>query len=429
MTTQTLINPENTETSSPNPWENVAQSDWNDWKWQLSNRLNSVDDFSAIINLTPEERAGLSANGLFRVEVTPYFASLLDPDDAFDPLRMQVMPLAREMDSYGASMVDSLAEDAHSPVPGLVHRYPDRVLMMVTSQCASYCRFCTRSRIVGDPHENFSSADFERQIEYIRKNENIRDVLLSGGDPLILSDKILDRLLGKLTAIPHVEIVRINTRIPVFLPQRITPDLIAVLSKYHPLWMNININHADEITPELSDSLGMLADAGIPLGSQTVLMAGINDCPNIMLDLMHKLVQNRVRPYYIYQCDLVPGVGHFQTPISKGIEIMEALYGHTSGYAIPTYVIDMPGGGGKIPVMPNYLISMSDTHVAIRNYEGFISSYALPDDYQPHDAATCQSCISSKGNGVEESGVFGLLTGENTTIKPVDWDQIHRREN
>lgn len=429
MTTQTLVKPEETAITRSTPWDHVAHSDWNDWKWQLANRLNSVEDFSSIINLTQEEIAGLSENGLFRVEVTPYFANLLDPDDPSGPLRMQVMPLARELQSYEASMVDSLAEDSHSPVPGLVHRYPDRVLMMVTSQCASYCRFCTRSRIVGDPHENFSSADFEKQIQYIQENKNIRDVLLSGGDPLILPDKILDQLLGKITSIPHVEIVRINTRIPVFLPQRITEDLIAILRKYHPLWMNININHAKEITPELAASLAMMADAGIPLGSQTVLMAGINDCPNIMLDLVHKLVQNRVRPYYLYQCDLVPGVGHFRTPISKGIEIMEALYGHTSGYAIPTYVIDMPGGGGKVPVMPNYLLSMSDSHVAVRNFEGFISSYALPEEYKPHDTSTCQSCLSSKSNGIEETGVSGLLTGENATIKPVGWDQVHRRGN
>ena len=427
MTTQTLHNSTDTAKGNLHTWDRVLPSEWNDWKWQLANRLNSLEDFSQILNLTSEERAGLSEPGHFRVDVTPYFANLLDPDDPTDPLRMQVIPLAKELESYPVSMADSLAEDEHSPIPGLVHRYPDRVLMMVTSQCASYCRFCTRSRIVGNPHENFSTSDFEKQIHYIENNSNVRDVLLSGGDPLILSDKMLENLLDRITSIPHVEIVRINTRIPVFLPQRITDQLISVLRKYHPLWMNININHASEITPELARALSMLAYAGIPLGSQTVLMAGINDCPNIILDLVHELVRNKVRPYYLYQCDLVPGAGHFRTPVAKGIEIMESLYGHTSGYAIPTYVIDMPAGGGKVPVTPNYMISMSDTKVALRNFEGFISAYTQSNNYIPHDVETCSSCISRNEIHNKQSGVRGLLKGEGNTIKPVGWDQAHKR--
>ena len=429
MTTETLTQPIKKQETKLNPWHYVSEEEWNDWKWQLANRLNSIEDFSHLFQLTQEEKEGLSESGHFRVDVTPYFAMQINPDDPYDPLRRQVMPLARELVPFDSSMVDSLGEEAHSPVPGLVHRYPDRVLMMVTSQCASYCRFCTRSRIVGDPHENFSSQDFERQIDYIKNNPSIRDVLLSGGDPLILSDKIIDRLLDEITSIPHVEVVRINTRVPVFLPQRVTSELINIFKKYQPLWVNININHSQELTSELSDSLANMADAGIPLGSQTVLMAGINDCPNIMLDLVQKLVANRVRPYYLYQCDLVSGAGHFRTPVAKGIEIMEALYGHTSGYAIPTYVIDSPGGGGKVPVLPNYLISMSDTRVAVRNYEGVISSYRQPDAYRPHDSSTCTSCNIRKSSGPDQKGVYGLLSGEKNMIKPENWDHVHAREN
>jgi lysine 2,3-aminomutase len=325
-------------------------------------------------------------------------------------------------------MEDSLAEDRHSPVPGLVHRYPDRVLMLVTTQCASYCRFCTRSRIVGDPNENFGRDDYERQIEYIEANPNIRDVLLSGGDALVLPEAVLEDLLRRLNEIPHVEIVRINTRVPVFMPQRMTDSLVAILSRYQPMWLNIHVNHAKEITPELELALAKMADAGIALGSQSVLMAGINDCPNIIMDLMHKLVRNRVRPYYLYQCDLVQGSGHFRTPVAKGIEIIEALRGHTSGYAIPTFVIDAPEGGGKVPVQPNYLISMSDSKVVVRNYEGFISTYRQPDDYKPHDPKTCASC-QARRSGEGQSGVSGLLSGHGRTIQPDGWEQTHKREN
>jgi lysine 2,3-aminomutase len=410
----------------PHPWEDVPLDRWNDWRWQLSHRLNTVDDFIQVIQLTAEELAGLSAPGRFRVDVTPYFASLMDPQDPNCPIRRQVVPVARETVPFEAEMLDSLAEEAHSPTPGLVHRYPDRVLMLVTTQCASYCRFCTRSRIVGDAHAQFTPADYERQLDYIAAHPEIRDVLLSGGDPLILPQHTLERLLQRLRDIPHVEIIRIGTRVPVFLPQRITEDLVAMIRRYHPVWMNIHFNHPREITPEVEVALARLADAGLPLGSQTVLMAGINDCPNIILALGQKLVKSRVRPYYLYQCDLVHGAGQFRTPVAKGIEIMEALRGHTSGLAIPTFVIDAPGGGGKVPILPNYLLSMSDSRVVVRNYEGFISTYVQPVGYEPHDSATCPYCRARRGEGSPE-GVAGLLTGKSLTIAPESWHALHQR--
>jgi lysine 2,3-aminomutase len=413
----------------PHPWEDVPVEKWNDWRWQLAHRLNTVEELSQVIHLTSQETAGLSASSHFRVDVTPYFASLIDPDDPKCPIRRQVIPTAGEMVPFTAEMTDSLAEDAHSPVPGLVHRYPDRVLMLVTTQCASYCRYCTRSRIVGDPSAQFSRADYEAQIRYIAGNPEVRDVLLSGGDPLILPQRVLEDLLQRLHAIRHVEVIRIGSRVPVFLPQRITPDLVGMLRQYHPLWMNIHFNHPKEITPEVETALARLADAGIPLGCQSVLLAGINDCPNIMKDLVHKLVRNRVRPYYIYQCDLVHGAGHFRTPVSTGIQIIESLRGHTSGFAVPTFVIDAPRGGGKIPIMPNYLLSQSPDHVVVRNYEGFISAYTQPETYERHDPSTCASCQRHRPDSEEgeQEGVAALLNGEQVAIVPEGFDTTHQR--
>lgn len=410
----------NLEPTPPHPWQHVPLSHWHDWRWQLRHRLNSLDELAQVIHLTPDERAGLAVPGIFRVDITPYFASLIDRDDPACPIRRQVIPTAREVLPFEANMADSLAEDAHSPVPGLVHRYPDRVLMLVTTQCASYCRFCTRSRIVGSAEAQFSTADHERQLAYIAAHPQIRDVLLSGGDPLILPQHGLEHLLTRLRAIPHVEIIRLGTRVPVFLPQRITDDLVAILRRYHPLWMNIHLNHSKELAPEVEAALARLADAGIPLGSQTVLMAGINDHPVIMKELMHRLVRNRVRPYYIYQCDLVQGAGHFRTPVARGLEIMEALRGHTSGYAVPTYVIDAPGGGGKVPVMPNYLLSMSERAVVVRNYEGFISTYVQPgSEALPPAVPPAEATPASQG-------IAGLLAGQQLTLAPEGWRSSHQ---
>ena len=407
-------------------WKGVGEAEWNDWRWQLTHRLNTIDDFARVIRLTPEEVAGLSAPGHFRVDVTPYFASLMDPHDPNCPIRRQIIPTVHELAPFEAEMADSLAEDAHSPVPGLVHRYPDRVLMLVTTQCASYCRFCTRSRVVGDPKAQFSVADYDQQIDYIARTPQVRDVLLSGGDPLVMNPKVLGGLLSRLRAIPHVEVIRIGTRVPVFLPMRIDEELTAMLRQFHPLWMNIHFNHPKEITPQVRRACEMLADAGIPLGSQTVLLAGINDCPNVIKALVHELVKIRVRPYYLYQCDLAQGAGHFRTPVAKGIEIIEALRGHTSGFCVPTYVIDAPGGGGKVPIMPQYLISQSDSRVAVRNFEGFISTYTQPTYYQPHEPATCAYCQAARPEPGQE-GVEGLLVGHATTIAPEGFDQVHQR--
>ncbi|BCY18076.1 MAG: lysine 2,3-aminomutase [Chloroflexi bacterium] len=404
----------------------IPDEKWNDWHWQLSHRLNSIEDFEKVFPLTDSEKKALSASHLFRVEITPYFASLINPDDPDDPIRKQVIPTANEILPFTGMMEDSLAEDRHSPVPGLVHRYPDRVLMLVTTQCASYCRYCTRSRIVGDPSATFSRTDFEAQLDYIRHTPQIRDVLLSGGDPLTLAPKVLEELLTKLREIPHVEVIRIGSRVPVFMPQRVTDELTDMLQRFHPLWMNIHVNHPNEITAELTEACDKLSRAGIPLGNQSVLLAGINDCPHIQKRLVQDLVRIRVRPYYLYQCDLVEGAGHFRTPVAKGFEILEALRGHTSGYAVPTYVVDAPGGGGKIPVGPSYMISMSDHKIVLRNYEGFITTYEEPIDYKPHDPKTCRFCQSRRLEPGQH-GVSGLLDADDMFIKPDGFDSLHNR--
>jgi lysine 2,3-aminomutase len=406
----------------------VPEDKWNDWRWQLSNRVNDLADVEQILNLTDEEREGLSAPDKFRVDITPYFISLIDPNDPDDPIRRQVIPLGREAQAFTAMMEDSLAEDRHSPVPGLVHRYPDRVLMLVTTQCASYCRYCTRSRIVGDATQNFNRAEHEAQLDYLRKTPQVRDVLISGGDGLTLAPKLLENIIRGLREIPHIEVIRIGSRVPVFLPQRVDDELCEMLGKYHPIWMNLHFNHANEITPEVARAVDKLTRAGIPVGNQSVLLAGVNDCVNIQRDLVHRLVEMRVRPYYIYQCDLVEGSGHFRTPVGKGLEIMEGLRGHTSGYAVPTYVIDAPGGGGKIPVMPNYLISYSDHKVVLRNYEGYITTYEEPLEYKRHDPASCKSCQHARPEP-GQSGVLGLLEGERMWIEPTDFAEVHARGN
>ena len=412
----------------PGIWADVPPEKWADWRWQLAHRLNTAEELGRIIHLTSEEIGGLSAQRHFRVDVTPYFASLIDPDNPACPIRRQVIPTDKELVPFTAEMVDSLGEDAHSPVPGLVHRYPDRVLMLVTTQCASYCRYCTRSRIVGDPNAQFSRNDYEAQIRYIAGNPQVRDVLLSGGDPLILPPRVLEELLRSLQAIPHVEILRIGSRVPVFLPQRITPDLVNMLRQFHPLWLNVHVNHPKEITPEVEAALALLADAGIPLGNQSVLLAGVNDCPNVMKDLVHKLVRNRVRPYYIYQCDLVHGAGHLRTPVAVGMQIIESLRGHTSGFAVPTFVIDAPRGGGKIPVMPNYLLSQSTDRIVVRNFEGFITTYTQPETYQRHDPDTCPSC-QTRTAGIEDGqeGIAALLAGDEVAIVPEGFHTSHQR--
>jgi lysine 2,3-aminomutase len=415
-------------TPRPAIWADVPDDKWNDWRWQMANRLNTLEELEQVIDLSDEEREALGAEGLFRVDVTPHFASLLEPDDPYGPVRHQIIPKGREKVSFDSMMADSLAEDAHSPVPGLVHRYPDRVLMLVTTQCASYCRYCTRSRVVGDPNANFSRADHDAQIEYIANTPQVRDVLLSGGDPLTMAPRMLEDLLARLRAIPHLEIVRIGSRVPVFLPQRITDELVEMLRQFHPLWINIHVNHPREITPELSRALAKLADGGFPLGNQAVLLRGVNDSPEVQLELVHKLIKNRVRPYYLYQCDLVQGAGHFRTPVSVGLEIVEALRGHTSGFAVPVYIIDAPGGGGKVPVMPNYVLSQGPNRIVLRNYEGFVTTYVEPDEPYARDDEHMRRYLDTppREEGAQK-GVSGLTSGEHMTIKPEGFDEVHRR--
>ena len=357
-------------------WPDVTEELWENWQWQLENRINKFEQLKEILSLTAEEEKGIrGSRGRLSMAVTPYFASLLDPQRPNCPLRRQCVPSAREFYISPYDMIDPCGEDRDNPVPGIVHRYPDRVLLLVTDQCATYCRHCTRRRLI-DPKEHIISPDkLQAAYDYIKSNRKVRDVLISGGDPLMLSDEVLETMISNIRQIPHVEFLRIGTRLPVTLPQRITEELIAVLKKYSPIWISIHFNHPKEITKRTKKACDMLADNGIPLGSQTVLLKGINDRPYIMRKLMQELLKVRVRPYYIYQCDLARGISHFRTSISVGINIMEKLRGFTSGYAVPTYVVDGPGGGGKIPVAPNYVISQAKNLFVLRNYEGKMYTY------------------------------------------------------
>jgi len=415
-------------------------SNWKDWKWQLKNSIKTIEQFEVLSGITfPEDEKKELKKTLrkFPLSITPYYASLISKENyRQDPVFRQSFVNAGEMNILDNELKDPLSEDKDSPVEGITHRYPDRVLFHVSNTCAMYCRHCTRKRKVGDMDFIPSRDQLKKGIEYIKKTPQVRDVLLSGGDPLMLSDALLDWLLGELNKIPHVEIVRIGTRIPVVLPYRITDELIRVLKKYQPLWINTHFNHPQEMTTSAKEALCKLADAGFPLGNQTVLLADVNDCPRIMKTLMHKLVQNRVRPYYLYQCDLSEGLSHFRTPVGKGIEIMESLIGHTSGFAIPTYVIDAPGGGGKIPVMPNYIISWSTNKVVLRNYEGVITTYREPDHYEnkfcDRDCPTCTLELNLEGSDeIQSLGIEKLLADSNDSIAliPENNERHHRREH
>ncbi|MCM8778461.1 MAG: lysine 2,3-aminomutase [Candidatus Omnitrophica bacterium] len=357
-------------------WQNVTEEEWEDWHWQLNHRITTLEQLRRVIQVIPEEEEGIKASrGRLAMAITPYFASLMDPLNPNCPIRRQSVPLIDETYISPYDMLDPCGEDKNSPVPGLVHRYPDRVLLLVTEQCAMYCRHCTRRRMVGENVSYLTPKNLEQAYAYIRSNKKVRDVLISGGDPLMFADEKLEEILKNIRAIPHIEFLRIGTRIPVTLPMRITPELVSILKRYAPLWISLHFNHPKEITKRCKLACDMLADAGIPLGSQTVLLKGINDRPYVMKKLMHELLKIRVRPYYIYQCDLARGTSHFRTPISVGINIMEKLRGHTTGYAVPTYVVDAPGGGGKIPVAPNYVISQAKGQFILRNYEGKIFTY------------------------------------------------------
>jgi lysine 2,3-aminomutase len=357
-------------------WGSVSASDWSDWSWQLRNRIQSLEQLEGRLSLTGEERAGtILAGKKLALGITPHFFSLIDRNDPDCPIRRQVVPRIEEATTAADEMLDPCGEDSSMPVPGLVHRYPDRVLLLVTDRCASYCRYCTRSRVVSGAGEQELTVDLERAFSYLEKHSEVRDVLLSGGDPLLLSDAKLNAILTRLRKIPSIEFVRIGTRIPIFLPQRITPELVAMLRTHHPLWMSVHTNHPKELTQEVREALGRLADAGIPLGNQSVLLKGVNDRAEILKELFHKLLLCRVRPYYLYQCDLITGSAHLRTTIREGQDIMEQLRGYTTGYAVPTYVVDGPGGGGKIPVGPNYIVGMADDRVILKNYRGDVYEY------------------------------------------------------
>ena len=393
---------------------NVTDEQWNDWKWQVKNRIETYEELSKYFTFSDEEADGIKkALAKFRMAITPYYLSLIDPNDPFDPIRRQAIPQGAECNIAPADLNDPLHEDEDSPAPGLTHRYPDRVLFLITDMCSMYCRHCTRRRFAGQKDDESPSQRIEKGLEYIEKTPQVRDVLLSGGDALMVSDQKLEYIIGRLRKIPHVEIVRIGSRTPVVCPQRITPELCEMLKKYHPIWLNTHFNHPNEFTPEAEQALARLANAGIPLGNQTVLLRGVNDCVHVMKKLMHELVRNRVRPYYIYQCDLSMGLEHFRTPVSKGIEIIENLRGHTSGYAVPTFVVDAPGGGGKTPVMPQYVISQSPDKVILRNFEGVITTYTEPREY--HEDCHCEACEAKRR--VDE-GVASLLETDRMALEP-----------
>ncbi len=418
----------------------AAIRQWNDWKWQIKHAIKDISTFEKLLDtrFSSDERWELEQTiRQFPLSITPYYLSLIDAGNMKnDPVYKQCFPSPLEMNVERCDMADPLAEDEDSPVPGITHRYPDRVLFLVSNVCAMYCRHCTRKRKVGNVDYIPDKATISKGIEYIRDNPSVRDVLLSGGDPLMLPDEYLDWILTELDDIPHVEVVRIGTRVPVVLPCRITDHLVEVLKSHHPIWINTHFNHPKEVTSSSRDALNKLADAGIPLGNQCVLLAGVNDCPQIMKKLFQKLVQNRVRPYYMFQCDLSEGLAHFRTSVSKGIEIIENLIGHTSGFAVPTFVVDAPGGGGKIPVMPNYVISSSTNKVVLRNYEGVITTYTEPDSYNSMNCNdNCDTCkLRQNSDCMEESkgvGIARLLSdhNESITISPEKTNRSVRRCN
>lgn len=400
-------------------WKDVTEEQWNDWQWQVQNRIQDIETLEQIIDLTEKEKEEISSVlAKFRMGITPYYASLMDPNDPKDPVRMQAIPTGMETHVAASDLEDPLHEDEDSPVPGLTHRYPDRVLLLITDMCSMYCRHCTRRRFAGSKDSGVSKDRIDACIDYIRRTPEVRDVLLSGGDALLVSDERLEYIISELRKIDHVEIVRIGSRTPVVCPQRITDDLVNMLKKYHPIWLNTHFNHPNEVTPEAVEACRKLADAGIPLGNQSVLLRGVNDSVRTMRTLVHELVKMRVRPYYIYQCDLSLGIEHFRTKVSKGIEIIEGLRGHTSGYCVPTFVVDAPGGGGKTPVMPQYVISQSPNKIVLRNYEGVITTYTEPNYVVDEDPFHIEA---EKDDGISE-----LLKGDD--VRAMEPNGLKRHE-
>lgn len=429
-------------------WKDVTDAEWHDWRWQLKNRITTLEQLEQIIRLTPAEREGITkGTPFFQLSITPYYASLMDPDDPHCPVRLQAVPLVDELMLSPFDMDDPLQEHVDSPVPFLTHRYPDRVLFLITDQCPLYCRHCTRRWFTSQENRARTRDELDAAIAYIAATPAVRDVLISGGDGLNVGDERLEYVLSRLRAIEHVEIIRIGSRVPVVNPMRVTPALCAMLRKYHPVWLNTHFNHPKELTPEARRACEMLADAGVPLGNQTVLLRGVNDCPIIMKELVHKCVMARVRPYYLYQCDLSQGLEHFRTPIAKGIEIMEHLRGHTSGYCVPTYVVDAPGGGGKIPVGPNYVVSQGEGKVVLRNFEGGLFVYHEPkprpreapgapreavrllsDGHRPQARIQPEVCpVCGTDHAEVATGIGRLLQDRETSLVPEGTERLRRR--
>lgn len=400
-------------------YRDVSPEDWNDWRWQMRNNIRDVETLSKVVPLSEAEKADIGeVLKIFRMAITPYYASLIDPDNPACPVRLQAIPRIQETQFGGHDESDPLHEDVDSPAPGLTHRYPDRVLFLVTHLCSMNCRHCTRRRVVGTEDRDLDDVYIEEALDYIRKTPTIRDVLISGGDPFVLSTEKLERIISGIRAMPHVEIIRIGTRTPVVMPMRVTEELVAMLRKYQPIYVNTHFNHPKEITKEAKDACERLADAGIPLGNQSVLLRDVNDCPVLMKRLVQDLLAIRVKPYYLYQCDLSRGIAHFRTTVSKGIEIIENLRGHTSGIAVPTFVIDAPGGGGKIPVMPDYLIASNEKRVVLRNYEGVITTYDEPKFYE-ENCGKCRICVDEPWLK-PSCGVARLLDGQEKVIEPAN---------
>lgn len=410
-------------------WKDVSEEQWNDWHWQIANRVTTIDELKRVINLTEEEADVISQSlATLRMAITPYYASLMDPDDPDHPVRKQAVPTIHETEIAAEDLLDPCHEDVDSPAPGLTHRYPDRGIVMVTDQCSMYCRHCTRRRKAGETDRPYTKEQIMECLDYLRETPTFRDLLFTGGDPLTLEDDMLEWIFSEAKKIPHLEMLRIGSRVPVVMPQRITPELCALLKKYHPMWLNTHFNHPLEITPASRKACEMLADAGVPLGNQSVLLKDVNDSPYVFRELNQKLLTTRVRPYYIYQCDLSTGISHFRTSVAKGLEIMEYLRGHTTGLAVPYFILDGPNGGGKIPLLPNYLLSMSDKKVLVRNYEGVITSYAEPRDKVSKEKEFFMKYLD-KNRLYSREGLVHLFEGDQVSMAPAHLDRMQRSAN
>jgi lysine 2,3-aminomutase len=417
----------------PAPWNDIPWEQWEDWHWQLANRLTTVEQIGKVIHLTEAEKAGIvnSLNQL-RMAITPYYVSLMDPNDPRCHIRTRAVPTTIETEISQDDLLDPLHEDVDSPAPGVTHRYPDRVLVLVTDQCSMYCRHCTRRRYAGETDQPRTMSEIDEAVAYIKATPGVRDVLLSGGDPFTLSTERLEAIIARIYEIPHVEIVRYGTATPIVLPQRIDDKLVNMLKKYHPVWVNVHFNHPKEITPRSKMALSNLADAGCVIGNQSVLMRGLNDCPYIIKELCQRLVENRVRPYRLYQCDLSQGISHFRTSLRKGIEIIEHLVGHTTGFAVPEFMVDVPGGGGKMPVNPRYMIGQSDRITIFRNYEGVIGKYIEPEDTHSLGCPeSCTICEDREKRGLDRPkvGLESLYAGKAFSLEPQDLARRNRKSS